>query len=65
MRMKSLQYLLSLAQEREYDVKQMLSELGTKTKPAEDERILEYQEELDTIQHTLEDLKLQIRKGRD
>lgn len=63
MRMKSLQYLLSLAQEREFDVKQMLSELGSK--PAEIDRVLEYQEELDTIQHTLEDLKLQIRKGRD
>lgn len=63
MRMKSLQYLLSLAQSREYDVKQMLNEIGND--PKVDERVLEYQEELDTIQQTVEDLKLQIRKGRD
>lgn len=63
MRMKSLQYLLSLAQAREFDVKDMLSKLGNN--PTVDERVLEYQEELDTIQHTIEDLKLQIRKGRE
>lgn len=63
MRMKSLQYLLSLAQEREFDVKQKLNELGND--PAVDERVLEYQEELDTIEHTIEELKLQIRKGRE
>lgn len=63
MRMKSLQYLLTLAQSREFDVKHMLNELGND--PTVDERVLEYQEELDTIQHTIEDLKLQIRRGRD
>ncbi|MEW9670435.1 hypothetical protein [Ammoniphilus sp. 3BR4] len=63
MRMKSLQYLLSLAQSREFDVKQILDKIGND--PSVDERVLEYQEELDTIQQTVEDLKLQIRRGRD
>jgi hypothetical protein len=63
MRMKSLQYLLSLAQAREFDVKQLLNELGNN--PTVDERVLDFQEELDTIQQTIEDLKLQIRRGRD
>lgn len=63
MRMKSLQYLLSLAQSREFDVKQTLDQIGND--PSVDERVLEYQEELDTIQQTVEDLKLQIRRGRD
>jgi len=63
MRMKSLQYLLSLTEARQIDVKQMLSEIGND--PTVDQRVLEYQEELDTIQHTLSDLKLQIRKGRE
>jgi len=63
MRMKSLQYLLSLTEARQFDVKQMLSEIGND--PTVDQRVLEYQEELDTIQHTLSDLKLQIRKGRE
>lgn len=63
MRMKSLQYLLSLAQERESDIRQMLNEIGQD--PSVDERVLEFHEELDTIQDTIEELKLQIRKGRD
>ncbi|MBP1930909.1 hypothetical protein [Ammoniphilus resinae] len=63
MRMKSLQYLLSLTEARQFDVKQMLSELGND--PTVDQRVLEFQEELDTIQHTLSDIKLQIRKGRE
>lgn len=63
MRMKSLQYLLSLVQSREFDVKDALDELGND--PTVDERVLEYQEELDTIQQTIEDLKFQIRRGRD
>jgi hypothetical protein len=63
MRMKSMQYLLSLAQAREFDVKEMLNKLGND--PTVDENVLDYQEELDTIQHTIEDLKLEIRRGRD
>jgi hypothetical protein len=63
MRMKSLQYLLSLAQAREFDVKHKLNELGND--PNVDESVLDFQEELDTIHHTIEDLKLEIRRGRD
>jgi hypothetical protein len=63
MRMKSLQYLLSLAQTREFDVKDMLNKLGND--PTVDENVFDYQEELDTILHTIEDLKLEIRRGRD
>lgn len=63
MRMKSLQYLLSLAQAREFDVKDVLNKLGND--PTVDENVFDYQEELDTIQHTIEDLKLEIRRGRD
>lgn len=62
MRMKSMQYLLTLLQEREFDVKDMLSKLGND--PTVDGRVLDYQEELDTIQHTLEELKSDIRKGK-
>lgn len=63
MRMKSLQYLLSLAQEREFDVKDKLKELGND--PSVDARVLDFQEELETIHHTIEDLKLQIRRGKE
>lgn len=63
MRMKSLQYLLSLTQAREFDVKQTLDELGND--PTVDKNVLDYQEELDTIQDTIEELKLEIRRGRD
>lgn len=63
MRMKSLQYLLSLAQAREFDVKDVLNKLGND--PTGDENVFDYQEELDTIQQTIEDLKLEIRRGRD
>ena len=63
MRMKSMQYLLTLLQLREFDVKEMLSKIGND--PSVDERVLDYQEELDTIQDTLEELKLDIRKGKN
>jgi len=63
MRMKSLQYLLTLLQEREFDVKDMLTKIGND--PAVDERVLDYHEELDTIQNTLEELKLAIRRGKN
>lgn len=62
MRMKSMQYVLTLLQEREYDVKEMISKLGNDH--TAQERVLAYYEELDTIQHTMEELKLNIRKGK-